>query len=42
MDKSECVIQWDHENNELFDRWSSLIAWLDELIKDYIEEVNGE
>lgn len=42
MDKPECVIQWDHENNELFDRWSSLIAWLDELIKDYIEEVNGE
>ncbi|MCQ4022826.1 SMI1/KNR4 family protein [Ruminococcus sp. zg-924] len=42
MEKPECIIQWDHENNELFDQWSNLKFWLDELIKGYIVEINGE
>lgn len=32
IEKPECIIQWDHESNELFANWDSLDTWLKELI----------
>lgn len=33
------VIQWDHECNEKFCEWDSLIDWLDESVDFFIEEM---
>lgn len=42
MKKPERIIQWDHENDKLYDQWSNLYDWLNELINVYIDEINGD
>lgn len=39
---SDCVVQWDHENNEEFYRWDSLCDWLNETIEDYQAYSEGD
>ncbi|MEE0913161.1 MAG: SMI1/KNR4 family protein [Ruminococcus sp.] len=34
------VIQWDHENNELFCEWDSIYEWLEELVIDFDRELS--
>lgn len=41
LNRTNEVIQWDHEVDEEFCRWNSLEDWLEETINEYIEYEGG-
>lgn len=36
------VIQWDHESDEEYLKWSSISSWLQEAIEDYARDGGGQ
>lgn len=36
--ESGTIIQWDHENQNIFLQWNSLEDWFEEMIDDYFEK----